>query len=252
MMRSREELLEIIKEQMAIEYNCSTGDFSGSKNVITTSRIVDGRRQYIKGSYFFKMVTFGENAVITADNRLHQWLEKFVKNKTGYHIFDYMNLLKIDARLKTFNKHLWKTHHLFLSDKKTVPEKIPVKTVWFEQQDIRQFYRNNRFPHALGIAFNPNRPDVLAVAGYDGKKVVALAGCSAETPLLWEIGVDVDIRYRGQGIATGLVTLLKNEIEARFGIPIYSISFSNLYAWRVAIKCGFFPAWIETETYESG
>ncbi|MDR1949942.1 MAG: GNAT family N-acetyltransferase, partial [Spirochaetaceae bacterium] len=105
--------------------------------------------------------------------------------------------------------------------------------------------------HALGITFNPSRPDVLAVAGYDGEEMIALAGCSAETPLLWEIGVDVDIRYRGQGIAACLVALLKNEIEARSNIHINSISFSNLYAWRVAIKCGFFPAWIETETYES-
>ena len=77
-----------------------------------------------------------------------------------------------------------------------------------------------------------------------------MAGCSADTPELWQIGIDVQEQYRGRGIGTYLVTLLKNETIRRGKIPFYGTSLSNLPSWRIALNSGFFPAWIEVETIE--
>lgn len=88
----------------------------------------------------------------------------------------------------------------------------------------------------------------MAVTAYDGDKMIGLAGCSADTKLFWQIGIDVLSDYRGRGIGTMLVQLLKNEILRRGPIPFYGTSLSNLHSWKIALNCDFYPAWIAIET----
>jgi ribosomal protein S18 acetylase RimI-like enzyme len=249
-MKSKGELLDIIKNQLALEYNCVMGDFASSGNVVTLSRNVDGIRHYSDEGFFFQMVTFGTNAVISADERAHEWLREYTKDKEGHRLFEHGNLSHIDAYLKNYNKKLRQTHHMFLSYKKVVPQEIDLKVKWFEGDEIHQFYEGKMFPNALCASFNPQRPDVLAVAMFDGDKIIGMAGCSADTPLLWQIGIDVDEAYRGRGIGKYLVTLLKNEIENRDKVPFYGTSLSNLHSWGIALGSGFSPAWVEIQTVE--
>ena len=83
------------------------------------------------------------------------------------------------------------------------------------------------------------------------EQIIGLAGCSADTTLFWQIGIDVLPAYRGMGIGTKLVQLLKNETFRRGAIPFYGTSLSNLYSWNIALNCGFYPAWVEIETIEN-
>jgi RimJ/RimL family protein N-acetyltransferase len=249
-MKTKRELLDIIKKQLAIEYNCDVNDFSLPDNIITVLKENEQRRHYINGTFFFQMVTFGDNAVITADERIHDWLKEYTKNKKGHWIFEHNNLMEIEKKLNEYNKKLWFTHHMFLSYKKIVPKSFDFKLKWFENEEIHQFYETKIFPNALGKKYNPKRPDVLAVAAYDEDKIIGMAGCSADTSLLWQIGIDVNENYRRKGIGTHLVTLIKNEIEKRNKIPFYGTSLSNLYSWHIALNSGFTPVWIEIETIE--
>jgi len=249
-MKTKQTLLGLVKKQLAIEYNCSANDFSLSENIITVSKNNAEKRHYIDGTFFFQMATFGDNAVITADERMHEWLKEYTKDKKGHWLFEHNNLVKIEEKLREYNKKLYHTHHMFLSYKETTPKDIDIKTEWFEKEAIRQFYETKMFPNALCTKYDPKRPDVLAVAAYDGDKIIAMAGCSADTPLLWQVGIDVSEDYRGRGIGTYLVTLIKNEIEKRGKIPFYGTSLSNLHSWGIALNSGFSPAWIEIATIE--
>jgi len=249
-MRAKQELLGLIKKQLAIEYNCLVNDFSSSNNIITVSENNAEIRHYINGMFFFQMATFGDNAVITADECIHEWLKEYTKDKKGHWLFEHNNLVKIDEKLKEHNKKLYHTHHMFLSYKETTPKDINIKTEWFEKEAIHQFYETKMFPNALCTKYNPKRPDVLAVAAYDGDKIIGMAGCSADTPLLWQVGIDVNENYRGRGIGTYLVTLIKNETEKRGKIPFYGTSLSNLHSWGIALNSGFSPVWVEIQTIE--
>jgi hypothetical protein len=249
-MKTKRELLDIIKKQLAIEYNCSASDFLLINNIITVSRNNTEKRHYIDGTFFFQMATFGDNAVITADECMHEWLKEYTKNKKGHWLFEHNNLMAIDEKLKNYNKKLSQTHHMFLSYKEIIPKDNNFKIKWFENETIHQFYETKMFPNALCKKYDPKRPDVLVVAAYDGDKIIGMAGCSADTPLLWQIGIDVNENYRGKGIGTYLVTLLKNETEKREKIPFYGTSLSNLYSWGIALNSGFSPAWIEISTIE--
>jgi GNAT superfamily N-acetyltransferase len=235
---------------LAIEYNCSNNDFSKSENIITESKNNIEKRHYIEGTFFFQMATFGENAVITANKCLHEWLQNYVKDKEGHWIFEHKNLMKIEEKLKQYNKKLWQTHHMFLSFMEIVPKEKEIKIKWFEAEEIHQFYGAKLYPNALRNKYDPKRPDVLAIAAYDNDNIMGMAGCSADTPLLWQVGIDVNKNYRGKGIGTYLITLLKNEIEKRGKIPFYGTSLSNLSSWGIALNSGFYPTWIEIATIE--
>jgi len=249
-MRTKQELLDIIKKQLAIEYNCSVNDFSSSDNIITSSKNSKEKRHYINGTFFFQMVTFGDNVVITANENIHDWLKEYTKDKKGHLLFEHNNLIEIDKKLNNYNKKLWQTHHMFLSYREILPKDINIKIKWFENEEIHQFYDTKMFPNALCTKYNPKRPDVLAVAACDEGKIIGMAGCSADTPLLWQIGIDVNENYRGKGIGTHLVTVIKKETEKRGKIPFYGTSLSNLHSWAIALNSGFTPAWIEIATIE--
>ena len=112
---------------------------------------------------------------------------------------------------------------------------------------IAFFYGNENFPNAICDKFKPDRPDVLAVVALDGEKIMGMAGCSADTPELWQIGIDVLPEYRSHGIGKYLVSLLKNRIIEMGDMPFYGTAVANIQSQNIAVGSGFRPAWVEIE-----
>lgn len=249
-MFSKSQIIELTKEQLAIECNCSAIDFDKKDCVITLPTLSNKRRKFSNKPFFFKMTTIGGNAVISADACLHEWLNDFVKDKTGHWLFEHTNLRDIDAQLGRYGKQLFQTHHMFLPLGKAMSLTSDIEVKWFEKDEIKQFYEEKKYPNAFCDEYNPDRPDMLAVAALNGEKIIGMAGCSADTPLFWQIGIDVNSDYRGKGIGTKLVSLLKDEVFSRGKIPYYGTSLSNIHSWKIALNCGFSPFWIDTETVE--
>ena len=137
---------------------------------------------------------------------------------------------------------------MFLPSPEYLDIKTDLKVNWLEQKDIGAYYGREEFPNALCDRFHPERPDVLAVTALDGDKIMGMAGCSADSPDMWQIGIDVSPEYRGKGVAKTLVGLLRDEAFRRGAIPYYGTSLSNIPSWKTALASGFIPAWIETES----
>lgn len=79
-MEYKQQLLKLL----SLEYNCNPDAFAGEDNILTESKLCDGRRMYGNKKYFFHMVTLGSNAVITAEPCLHSFLQEYIKDKTGH------------------------------------------------------------------------------------------------------------------------------------------------------------------------
>ena len=75
--------------------------------------------------------------------------------------------------------------------------------------------------------------------------VEAVAGASADSPLFWQIGINVEKEAECRHIASTLVTILKEEIEKLGKVPYYGTSMSNLASQRAAVNAGFRVAWVE-------
>jgi len=237
----RKQLYELLSK----EYNCAPEDFCKQENILTSSALLEGRRMYSKEKYFFHMATLGGNAVLTADECLHSFLQEFMKNRQGHWLFEFPNLLPLEQELNRFGYALTQTYHMFLPIVSVEPKKdFPVK--WFYgKEEISQFYGDERFPNAICSEYLPHRPDRIVVCAYDGENIMGMAGCSEDAPGWLQIGIDVLPEYRSKGVATYLVTLLKNKILEEGNIPFYGTSLSNYYSWNIALNCGFRPAWVE-------
>lgn len=239
---------------MALEYNCFPEDFDRERThaVLTLPNPREGSRRYIQGTHFFSMTTLGGNAVISAHQCLHPFLEKWVQEKSGFWLFEHHNLMELERELQKFGNTLSDSHHMFLPNPQPLNVQPDFEIRWFRQEDMEQFYGDENFPNAVCQPKDENRPDVLAAAAVIDGKIAGLAGCSADAPDWWQIGIDVLPEYRSRGLGFRLVALLKDEIFHRGKIPFYGTSLSNLHSWNIALKCGFTPAWVEIETAGDG
>ena len=250
---TKNEAIAAAMTQLAIEHSCDATDFTRDENIITTSATNEGRRIYRPGASFLSFACFGRSVVFTADAQMHDWLREYLRASiTGHRIYEREHKNKIDAECGKYGKTLEDTFHMYLPDERVSARVVDIPVKWFEETEITPFYgaEQKLFPNSLSPFSNIFRPDKIAVAAYDGDRIIAMSGASADTPDMWQIGIDVLPEYRRGGIAAYIVTLLKNEILRRGKLPFYGTSLSNLGSQNVARAAGFFPAWIECCTIE--
>ncbi|QAT60359.1 hypothetical protein EQM13_01615 [Acidilutibacter cellobiosedens] len=76
------------------------------------------------------------------------------------------------------------------------------------------------------------------------RKQLAIAGASADSNLMWQIGIDVLPQFRNKGLVTSLVSNLAIMIMERGTIPYYGTASSNIASQSVAYRSGFTPTWM--------
>ena len=117
---------------------------------------------------------------------------------------------------------------------------------------VKGFYPNRLWPNALSQEENPLRPDVIALAAVDGGQPVAVAGASADGETLWQVGIDVLPAYRSRGLGKALVECLCAHIVEQGKLPFYGAAAANLHSQNIAVRGGFFPAWVEVSSQRVG
>lgn len=241
------EYYENLLKQLSLDFNCTPSDLKTKENIITFSKLNEGRRSYSPGKPFLQMVTLGANTVIMADECLHEFLYDWSKNEQGHRLFEFDNLMKLNEELKKYGYQLNPTHHMFLPCCNINVEKH-YQVKWLYDNEINPFYGDTRFPNAIAFPTPcPVRPDRIVAVAYDGDTIMGMAGCSEDAPHWQQIGIDVLPDYRSMGIGSYLVTLLKNKIINIGDIPFYGTAAANIRSQNIANNSGFKPAWVETE-----
>lgn len=242
-MNTKTEILQIAKAQLALDYNCQLSDFEKEKNTIIENNLIDGRRIYDNDGCFFKLLCFGGKAIISTSPIIIPWCEEKLLSTDAAWIFEYPNLRAIDKKLQELGHEIADIHQYYLPNPNMSRHEPITSVKWYEHEDISQFENDDRFRQAF--AFDKNHPDMLAVAAFDGDNVMGMAGASADSKTMWQIGIDVLPEYRGRSIGTNLVTLLKDEILKRGKTPFYGTVESHFHSQNIAVSAGFFPAWAE-------
>ena len=137
---NKEELLKAVKEQLACEFNCRPEDFTGEENIITSPVLHEKRRMFSDKEFFLQMATFGNNAVISANEKMHPWLKEWIKDKRGFWLFEQHNFYELEKELRKYGYKMSLTHHMFLPVPEITDLKTDLEIKWLEQQDIRQYY----------------------------------------------------------------------------------------------------------------
>lgn len=249
-MGDRQEAFQIAYRQLALEFGCAPEAFTRPGLTVAHAAFRPGARETIRKDPMLLMAGTGNSVAVAADGSLRELVEELAGKVNGIHrLFEFPALNALDAKLKEYGRALWGTEHFFLpgGPLREIPLPEGFQYRWFDRESVREFYPNERFRMALGAECNPARPDVIALAALDGGRIAGVAGASADTEIMWQVGIDVVEEYRGKGLGAGLVSALSREIERRGKLPYYGTAVGNLSSQRIAARCGFVPAWVETD-----
>ena len=242
---TQQEILSIAMRQSAADCSCAEEDFRRETNVIVESKPAEGASRYMTLPHICALFTYGPNTVASCRADLIPEVTAFVNGQEKpYRCFETPYLYDLNRILEKANAKVTWMHTCFLPDLKELygtELSCPYETRELHPEDFADLY----VPE-WGNALCEDRKelDMLGVGAYDGDKLIGLAGCSADCPEMWQIGIDVLPEYRRQGVASVLTSRLAKAIFERGKVPFYASAWSNIRSMRNAARSGFRPAWV--------
>ncbi|WP_312370592.1 GNAT family N-acetyltransferase [Lachnoclostridium sp.] len=242
-MLSNSEIFQIAMEQSAYDLNCNSIDFLSIKNKVVISEHSPHARKYLILPFYCNLVSYGSNIVASVDKEIEDIVKEYINTHPIEHCFETPNLHILNDELQKKDMRVCFMAEYFLPDVNNLRE-LPCEYELrvLKKPDFATLY-TGEWTNAL--CETRKELDVLAVAAYDGDKIIGLAGCSADCDTMWQIGIDVLPEYRRKGIASALTSRLALEILHLGKVPFYCAAWSNIKSVRNAIRSGFRPAWIE-------
>lgn len=230
---TKKDVLDIVNNQLAIDLNCSVEDFRKEGVIYTEPVINDKQRKYIKEKPYVEMVTMGQACVISIDDEIKEKVKKALDGKSRNEIDEIGVLTETEIH--------------YIPDLDRMIKKDLPKDFKYEikegKEEVEKLYSVPGFDNSIQYGENYVGPDEIVLYAKDKDDIIAMAGASKDTEVMWQIGCDVKEEYRSKGLATALVSNLANIILEKGKLPYYSTTSSNIPSQLVAYKCGFMPYW---------
>ena len=234
---SDNDILSLVRAQLAIDLNCSADDFDRDGFVFSEAKENPGRRPFPRGERHFEMLTMGGAVIVSATPDILPYLREQLDGKNRDDAF-YMPFV-----------HSSRVY--FLPDNPCplpMPDGIDVKILELEHKDkvdIVSFCELTGFDDAdYQYYVNHPRPIELAALAMADGNLAGMAGVNSDCEMMRQIGLTVQPEYRNRNIAAVLTNRLAFEIMAHGKVPYYGTPPSNVASQRVAHRAGFKPAWI--------
>lgn len=243
---NNKEILRISMEQSAIDFNCSTDNFTNNENTVVISKLNEGAKKCYKKPQFCSFAYYGGGLVASVDEQIKEFINEFITRHPGYTCFDTPQLIFLNKELEKHGKCVCHIAEFFLPDiEKQVEINNNVEVKVLSEYEIPLLYKDNRFHMALGYGNDSSQKDVLAAVGYIDGKIVGVAGASNYSKTMCNVGIDVLSEYRKLGVATTLTKILTDEIIDHGKVPFYCTAWSNIPSKNNAIRSGYRNAWVE-------
>lgn len=232
---TQQAITRIVQTQLAVDLNCSVDDLNGEKDsfVFVTAAENPGRRSFPRTEQHLDMLSMGRAIIVSATPEL---LACVRPQMFGLNRDEVFSLPFVYGHTLYYLPELAQIPHL------TPPEGYRYELV--EEPGMGALYAHEGFWNALQYDLGHPRPDVLAAVAWQGDKVVGMAGASADSATLWQVGMDVLPEARNAGIGAYLVNWLTHAVLQRGRVPYYGTASSNIASQRVAHRAGYMPAWV--------
>lgn len=250
------QIREAAMKQLAFDSNCAPEDFLRAENVFTVSKPNENAHKYFHLPVILDIVSFGTNAAVSGDAEIIEEIKPVVNGTSFYRLFETPKMYALNEALSRKNAKICFMADYFLPDvekvfssevEKKLAPRIPVTIKVLElSEKTGDGYENLFRPEWSNALCDAHKErNVLAVGAYDGEKLVALAGASADAKDFWQIGVDCLPEYRRNGIASAITNRIAREIFLRGKIPFYCCAWSNILSVKNALRAGFVPGWVQ-------
>lgn len=227
---TKQEMMAIVYNQLAIDYNCKPEDFNKDGVIFTIAEKQNGRREMPFITPRLEIITMGKSTIVNVSKNIMSFVKRKFEGKSSYDILTSKFVYGVNPYYLPYVENL----------KEIENNSFRFKLV---DDNIQLLYSNKGFHNALQYDVDSKRPEVLAAVAYEGNKLVGIACASADSKTMWQMGVDVLPEYRGNGIAVKLVNVLTIETLNRGIVPYYTTDCANINSQKVAIKSGYSPAW---------
>lgn len=237
------QILKIAMKQSAVDIGCQTEDFMKTANIIVPFKLGTTAKKYYSEPIGCNFISYGNNVVVGSCDALSDIVYKYIKNHDFYHCFETPNTTWLNKQLLMRQHTIWLQAEYFLPDLNNLPSFTCNYEIRVLDHDGFEHYFLPQWSNA--ICGDRKYLNNLGIGGFDGGKLIGLAGCTEDSEDMWQVGIDVLPEYRREGIAAALTSRLTVEILERGKIPFLNTAWSNIRSSRSAIKCGYIPSWIE-------
>ncbi len=230
--------------QFSVDYNCSPEDFQSKETLVTGLRKKEGARKFIDEDSILNILVYNGKMVISASEPLLPWCDETLKNRTTAEwCFEFDSLNNINQKLKAYGYTIDQVHLFFVP--KYVQPDSGYRTKILSEMDIIKLKEDARIDEAF--LFNDHVKDVLGVALVsDTDELLAVAGATANSDHMWELGYNSFIEGKGYGKA--VLTRLVNEVIHRGKLPYCGTALSHLSSQNLALRAGLVPGFAELRT----
>jgi len=239
----KKKYIDILEEQLAIDYDCSVEEVHSSENIFRTLKINQKARRIGSRESLLKIAVYREKLLVMSAPKMMDWCKETFGQCRGTWISEPENLIKIHQKLQEYGQKLADTHHHYIPAGEAMPLKRDIELKWYEQKEIEVFRGDDRFWEAL--LFDEATPDMLAVCAVEGDTILGMASVTRDCDHLWQIGVNVTTEGYGKGIGAYVTAALKEEVLRRGIVPTYATVESHIKSQQVAIRAGFIPVFYE-------
>lgn len=238
---TREEQKRIVEEQFAIDYNCSVEDFENTETLVTCKKKLPGARKCDNEDSMLSILSYRGKLVITAAEELLPWCEDVLKaNLCAEWAFEAGSLISIEKKLNEYGYGIDQAHIFFLPK-----EKMAVggqKLRWLTKEEIPALEEDERIDEAF--LFDDDIPDMLGVAAVSEQgEMLAVAGASANSDRMWEMGVNSFAEGNGYGQA--VLKALTGAVFEKGKVPYCGTALSHCASMNIMLKAGFVPSFCE-------
>ena len=235
---------DLLARQLAADFCCTPADVLDAQHHFTVFSPQPDRRQYMEiVPCILKIAVVNGKLLFTGREDVIIRCRELYANANAPWFMKARNLAALNRELSTFGAQIRHARPFFTADSAAPVDTRDFTILRYRGAAIEAFRGDDRFGDAYG--FCETAPDVLGVAAAKDGAILGMAGASADSPLMWQIGINVLPEARGQGVAAMLVSLLRNDVLQEGRLPYYGTSISHLESQRVALRAGFLPAWFE-------
>jgi hypothetical protein len=246
--REKSEARAAIRATLAAQCACDEATLDAPGVAVTEAAERPGRLRFPVPSKPLLAVTLGAGVVISCHPSRSRW----VRGKLGRADRDAIFSAPLIARLARYvgrdTQDLVGPILRYSCSRDTFRHHADLNGVAIavvERAEIAALNRYPDFSHALMDRADHPRPDMVATVARRGGEIVGIAAASADSDLLWQLGVEVVAAARGGGIGRALVGRLTEAVFEHGRVPYYSTTIANLHSRSLATGLGYWPAWTD-------
>ena len=244
----RNELEEAAAKQLAADFHCAPEDFFKYENTVTNaSDSRPGERPMWESPCFFRAATMGMGAVMCTSEAIAPYGKILAASKSGAQICSVSVASALDREMFSHGYYIGLLKQYYLPRTPYRPRMVyeGYELTVFEGEEIEELYQWKGFDNALLYRSTGERHDLTAVCAVNGRRIMGIAGASRDSESMAQIGIDVLPEFRGMGVGSVLVCACANEVFRQGYVPYYGTWSGNIISQRLAMGCGFYPAWTE-------